>query len=381
MDSSAEVEVVPLGASPEYPEKTVTGETPSGEYSSRSPRDDFSTIPFNDKRENENYPHPQPHAASAFRLKHAGDPQKFKPVELPASPVKSAPKGAFHSLRKSYFDAFSWKPKKSTHLKGSRSLSQDLTKDIGGAATGTDVSDDTPAIVGTSQSHAGLVKRTSRGLSKGISAQFASLFKGATSGMKRPKTSKPSDEITTDQTPPQPTSKSNMAPLDRPPKTTYLEPNRYFIENYKHLETPFLFGDEENVGMRHGILIGNCENATIHITKKVNKVELDRCKRVTLIIPAVISAIDIQQSDSCTIHILQRLPGLSISNCQSLSVYIPRENMEDLEIASHGDGSANIMVPSEEDPTDLVEHPVPFQFVHHFKGGKLVSQVSPLYTH
>eukprot|EP01053_Blabericola_migrator_P007531 Blabericola_migrator_1__7530@NODE_3848_length_1468_cov_203_843683_g2387_i0_p1_GENE_NODE_3848_length_1468_cov_203_843683_g2387_i0NODE_3848_length_1468_cov_203_843683_g2387_i0_p1_ORF_typecomplete_len364_score62_40CAP_C/PF08603_11/1_2e35TBCC/PF07986_12/6_4e07_NODE_3848_length_1468_cov_203_843683_g2387_i02441335 len=310
---------------------------------------------------------PVPNGPSAFRLKHAGDPQKFKPVEVPPAHKTLGPKGAFQTLKKSYLDTFAKKPKKSSHpeLHSSRSLDHDVKK--------TAVEDPEPS---TSLSHASFQKK----VSKGFSAQFAQIFKGATARGKSKTPTNSTESVTKSTKSTKPTS-TMAARTEKQPKITYSEPNRYFIENYKEVTEPIIFGDNEDLGMRHGVLISNCENVHIRITKKVNKVELDHCKKIVVSVPSVISACDIQHSNSCSLHIEQRCPGFAISNCQSLQLYLPRDNMEHVEIASSGDGSANVMLPTVEDPSEFEEHPIPFQFVHHFKNGKLVSEVSPLYTH
>ncbi|EZG44379.1 adenylyl cyclase-associated protein [Gregarina niphandrodes] len=163
---------------------------------------------------------------------------------------------------------------------------------------------------------------------------------------------------------------------------TFKEPNRYFIENVKDEEV-VLGGEngEHQLAMRHAVMISKCHNAVIHLKGKCNKVELDHCTKVTVIVPAVVSSVDMQKSASCEIHVEQRCPGISIDDCNSMSIYVPRDSMEFIEVASSGGGSANLFVPTEEDPTEFKEYPIPFQFVHKFKGSKLVSEVSPLYTH
>eukprot|EP01055_Gregarina_sp_Pseudo9_P000985 Gregarina_sp_Pseudo_9__984@NODE_1632_length_1438_cov_68_210150_g1512_i0_p1_GENE_NODE_1632_length_1438_cov_68_210150_g1512_i0NODE_1632_length_1438_cov_68_210150_g1512_i0_p1_ORF_typecomplete_len266_score16_83CAP_C/PF08603_11/5_6e31TBCC/PF07986_12/6_6e03TBCC/PF07986_12/4_4e06DUF3222/PF11519_8/0_29_NODE_1632_length_1438_cov_68_210150_g1512_i0154951 len=254
-----------------------------------------------------------------------------------------------------------------TGFQSSRSLDQERSTD---PVDGTETPE---AVPSTSQSHIYLHKK----LSKGFSAQITSIFRGAGNNSKKSKSTPKLEAGTSDKE-----TESKMGGQENnTPKISFTEPNRYFIEHYKDLKEPLLFGDEQNASMRHGVLISKCENVVINITKKVNKVEIDHCKNVTVHMPAVIAACDIQHSDSCTVVVAQRCPGLSICNCQSLSVYIPRDNMEGLEVASSGDGSANILVPTVEDPSEHTEFPVPFHFLHHFKGDKLVSEVSPLYTH
>eukprot|EP01054_Gregarina_sp_Poly1_P007014 Gregarina_sp_Poly_1__7013@NODE_381_length_9070_cov_57_218594_g309_i1_p3_GENE_NODE_381_length_9070_cov_57_218594_g309_i1NODE_381_length_9070_cov_57_218594_g309_i1_p3_ORF_typecomplete_len366_score45_36CAP_C/PF08603_11/3_2e32TBCC/PF07986_12/7_3e05_NODE_381_length_9070_cov_57_218594_g309_i142545351 len=362
--SSVDIEVVPLCVSP------VAHVPMDATYPVEGSVEDFRPV---ERAENEDKP-PSNQPTANFRLKHATDPTKFKPVAVPGqtvnTPSKQSPKNAFQTFKKAYFDPLSKRmnTKKSnstgasaTGFQSSRSLDNEKVYDS---------EEGTPATVPSkSQSHLQLHKK----LSKGLSAQLSSIFRGVATKRSKPV---PKIEHSIDAEP-----ISRMAGDEKTPSITFVEPNKYFIEWYKDLKEPLVFGDEQNAGMRHGLLVHKCENIVIHITKKLSKIEIDHCKKITVVLPSVISACDIQHSDSVTVKFEQRCPGLSIANCQSLSVYIPRDSMNDLEVASCGDGSANIMVPSLEDPTEYIEHPVPFQFVHHFKDDKLISRVSPLYTH
>lgn len=366
MESTVEVEVVPLGLSP------VKVAPIDASFSEERDKRDEDIPPSNQAT---------PHS---FRVKHAGDPTKFKPVEVPPeTPNKQSPKNAFQTFKKN-FDAFSRKislkkqpanPSGSTTAAGgfhsSRSLDHDKSGDLEETSdTGGGVPPPT-----TSQSHIYLHKK----ISKGFSAQLTSIFKGAGVGAS---SKKPKSDVKTDKAITSDKDDDTMAPkteaVVQEGKITFQEPNRYFVDGYKNWHEPI---EVDNAKMKDGILITRCENVTIKLPNKVTKIELAKCKQVNLFCPAVISSCDIQHTDSCVIEFTQRCPGLAISNSQSLKVYIPRDSMEGLEIASSGDGTANIMVPDKDDPSEYKEVPVPFQFVHHFKGEKLVSEVSPLYIY
>lgn len=161
---------------------------------------------------------------------------------------------------------------------------------------------------------------------------------------------------------------------------TFKEPNRYFIENVEDQEVVLGEGEHE-LHMRHAVMITKCKNAVIRLKGKCNKIEIDNCSKVGVEVTSVISSIDMQKSSSCDVHVSQRCPGLSIDDCTSMNIYIPRDCMEDLSVATSGGGSATLLIPTAEDPTEFKEYPIPFQFVHSFKDEKLVSEVSPLYTH
>lgn len=53
-----------------------------------------------------------------------------------------------------------------------------------------------------------------------------------------------------------------------------------------------------------------------------------------------------------------------LSNSLPIQIYVPRDSVDFMEIATSGGGSATLLVAKKDDPADYDEIAVPFQFVH-----------------
>jgi len=137
---------------------------------------------------------------------------------------------------------------------------------------------------------------------------------------------------------------------------------------------------EEDVEQSHLVVIINCRNITVKLPKKVKNICIDGCNKVALIASDVVSCIEAVNSDRLQLQTLGKVNSFAIDKCDGVNIWLSKESLA-ADIVSSKSSEMNVTIP---DPNgedgDIIEQPIPEQFVTKLVGTKLQTTVSDLYS-
>lgn len=150
----------------------------------------------------------------------------------------------------------------------------------------------------------------------------------------------------------------------RPPKTA-LEGNKWVVEF--HNENRNIIIDETET--RQTVYIYKCENSVIQIKGKVNAITMDSCKKTGLVFENAISSCEIVNSNSVQLQVTGKVPNIAVDKTDGCQIFLSKECLG-VEIVTSKISEMNILLPPAKDGDDLIEIPVPEQYLTKIKDGK-----------
>jgi len=137
---------------------------------------------------------------------------------------------------------------------------------------------------------------------------------------------------------------------------------------------------EEGVDQTHLVVIINCRNITVKLPKKVKNICIDGCFKIALIASDVVSSIEAVNSERLQLQTLGKVNSFAIDKCDGVNIWLSKESLA-ADITSSKSSEMNVTIP---DPNgedgDIIEQPIPEQFVTKLVGTKLQTTVSDLYS-
>merc|ERR1712194_867928 len=125
------------------------------------------------------------------------------------------------------------------------------------------------------------------------------------------------------------------------------------------------------------VYIFNCHNVTIQITGKLKSVILDNCKRCGVVFDTAISACEIVNCKRVQVRATNVCPSFSIDKTDGIVVHLTNSASITTSFVTSKSSEMNVNWPN--DTGEIVEVPIPEQFMHKIVNGSVTSQVSDLY--
>mmetsp|Transcript_85448 Transcript_85448/g.204769 ORF Transcript_85448/g.204769 Transcript_85448/m.204769 type:complete len:494 (-) Transcript_85448:15-1496(-) len=167
---------------------------------------------------------------------------------------------------------------------------------------------------------------------------------------------------------------NSRGPKGEPKKELQKDVN-WMVENFEGERVVM-----EEATMKHLVCILNCRNTTVQIPSKVKSVQIDSCEKVNVIVQDVISAVELVNSDRCQMQALGKVVAVAIDKCDGVNVWLSKESVA-AEITASKSSEMNVTIPDpEQEDGDLIEIPIPEQFVSRVVGKKLKTDVSGIYS-
>lgn len=193
----------------------------------------------------------------------------------------------------------------------------------------------------------------------------------------------------------------------KPPRTEY-QNGVWYIEHHHDPSAPVEVTCESP---RHKILVYNCSNATILINGKCNMLSMDKCSRTNLLFDACIASCEVVNCQCAPpppnwwhplprrfrplprrvrphlrsarrrakVQVKKYSPSVSVDKTDGCIIYL-NAGTKDAQVVTSKSSEVNISFPEgDSDDGEWVELPIPEQFIHVLKDGKVSSSVSDLY--
>eukprot|EP00536_Pseudo-nitzschia_multiseries_P019301 jgi/Psemu1/249042/estExt_Genewise1.C_43830003 len=125
------------------------------------------------------------------------------------------------------------------------------------------------------------------------------------------------------------------------------------------------------------VYIYNCEEVTIKIIgTKFKSIIVDKCTKVNVIFPTIISGCEIVNSKKIAVQSDGVCPVFTIDKTVGVTAFLSKESAEVSSFTTSMSTEMNVSIP---DGDDWKEIPIPEQFYHKITDGGLTSEVSELY--
>ncbi|KAL9656354.1 hypothetical protein ABK040_005120 [Willaertia magna] len=127
--------------------------------------------------------------------------------------------------------------------------------------------------------------------------------------------------------------------------------------------------------LKHTVYIYGCNDTLITIEGKVNTITMDKCTKTGVIFNSVVSSVELVNCKSCQVQNTGVVPTISVDKTDGFQLYLSKESMHTCRIITSKSSEMNVSVPTEDDE-DVVEIPLPEQYVHTIdpKTGKIVTE-------
>mmetsp|Transcript_5395 Transcript_5395/g.9499 ORF Transcript_5395/g.9499 Transcript_5395/m.9499 type:complete len:309 (+) Transcript_5395:86-1012(+) len=147
----------------------------------------------------------------------------------------------------------------------------------------------------------------------------------------------------------------------------------------KKWEIEYQEGNKECVievtDMKHTVYIFKCNKSVIQIKGKCNSLSIDSCSKVDVVFENALSQCEIMNSKDIRVQCTGNAPSINLDNCVAVTYYMSAESVESAHIITAKCAAVNIIRPKPEDPDDILETPIPEQFLTTFKNGQWVTEM------
>lgn len=162
------------------------------------------------------------------------------------------------------------------------------------------------------------------------------------------------------------------APVTKGPPKCEKQNAKWTVENQTE---PITINIEE---IKETVYIYGCVGSTITIVGKCKSIILDTCKKTSVIFDNIMASCEIVNSQRINVYIKEKASAVAIDKTDGIVVHLPRSSL-DTEVVASKSSEMNISWPDENG--DVLERPIPEQYVHRLKGDKVTADVSDLYGH
>lgn len=221
----------------------------------------------------------------------------------------------------------------------------------------------------------------------GMNAVFADLNRGEniTSGLKKVDKSEMTHknpelrQVTPSKKPTPPKKPSNLssnqAPAEtrKPAKMELVDGSKWIVENFTETDVnpnqPIVIEAE----MHQSVFIGRCSGITVQVKGKANAISVSETRNTGIVVDSLISGIDIIKSFKFGLQIVGSVAMISVDKSDEGSIYLSEESIAaNVQVFTSCATALNVNVMKNDDYEEL---PIPEQFKHSVKNGRLVSEI------
>lgn len=157
------------------------------------------------------------------------------------------------------------------------------------------------------------------------------------------------------------------------PKLEFLPvPNKWLVE-YQTGSVTVTIGS-----IKETVYILGCIDATVVITGKCKSVIADTCKKTKVVFDNVMASCEVVNCQRMHIQCMEKVSSVAIDKTDGIIVQLPLSSLDSTIVASKS-SEMNIQWPDTNG--DIIERPIPEQYVHRIKDMSITAEVSDLYGH
>ncbi|CCW63319.1 unnamed protein product [Phytomonas sp. EM1] len=120
----------------------------------------------------------------------------------------------------------------------------------------------------------------------------------------------------------------------------------------------------DGVQMQHTVCVQDCRYVSLEVKGKVNSVSIVHCHKAQVALSSVVSSVEILGCTDIDVQVAEAAPSVVVENSSTVNIYLlSPEHSRETDIFSTRITTVNVLFPSRDDPEDMVELPLPEQFV------------------
>lgn len=124
------------------------------------------------------------------------------------------------------------------------------------------------------------------------------------------------------------------------------------------------------------VYVYGCLNTSITVNGKCKSIILDGCKKVSLTFAVVFASVEVVNSQRIQLHCTENVPSVAIDKTDGIVVHVPSTSL-DVTITASKSSEMNVSFPGSDG--ELIERPIPEQYIHRISGTNVTADVSDLY--
>lgn len=161
-----------------------------------------------------------------------------------------------------------------------------------------------------------------------------------------------------------------------PPRLEYLSgPAKWCVENQTNENGIITVNITDK---KQTVYILGCVGASISVVGKCKSIIVDNCKKTSVAFDTVMASCEVVNSLRIKIECREKASSVAIDKTDGIVVQLPLTSLDTSVVASKS-SEMNITWPDANG--DLVEKPIPEQYVHRISGNSITADVSDLYGH
>lgn len=129
--------------------------------------------------------------------------------------------------------------------------------------------------------------------------------------------------------------------------------------------------------MKETVYIYGCIDAHITVAGKCKSIILDGCKKTQLYLDTAFASMEVVNCQRIQVHVRERVPSVAIDKTDGIAVYLAATSM-DTEITASKSSEMNVNFPGPDG--EMIERPIPEQYIHRINGTSVTADVTDLYT-
>lgn len=173
-----------------------------------------------------------------------------------------------------------------------------------------------------------------------------------------------------------PSAQSGAAQVKGPPKLQFQEGAHKWLVEY-HSEAQGRVNIEIK-DKKETVYIFGCINAVIEVKNKCKSIIMDSCKKTTVYFDSAMASCEVVNCQRMNVHVVGSVSSVAIDKTDGIVVHLPIGSLN-TEIVASKSSEMNLAWPDANG--DIMEKPIPEQYVHRIKDGSVTADVSDLYGH
>ncbi|KAJ3672854.1 hypothetical protein LUZ60_006228 [Juncus effusus] len=149
-----------------------------------------------------------------------------------------------------------------------------------------------------------------------------------------------------------------------PPKMELQMGRKWVVENQVGKKSLAI----DDCDSKQSVYIYGCKDSVIQIKGKVNNITLDKCTKTGVVFTDVVAACEVVNCSSVEVQCQGSAPTISIDNTSGCQLYLSKDSLG-ASVTTAKSSEINVLAPGSGPDSDLVEHPLPQQYIHSFKDG------------
>mmetsp|Transcript_10085 Transcript_10085/g.61316 ORF Transcript_10085/g.61316 Transcript_10085/m.61316 type:complete len:145 (+) Transcript_10085:1187-1621(+) len=118
----------------------------------------------------------------------------------------------------------------------------------------------------------------------------------------------------------------------------------------------------QDTNAKQTVYLFACHGALVHVGSKVNHITIDKCERCAVVFDSVVSACEVINSRSIEVQCTGKVPTVTVDSTTGCQIFLSRDALG-AEVLTAKCSEVNIVIPSEREEEDMLEQPIPEQFV------------------